>query len=162
VPEYKDEIVAGFTRMYRLLRERRDALLNEQLPRFAHDEIRVLVRSTRIYATLLFESFHPDLLRDALERDRFFDHLWGEVEQRPYLARIIPAERRDLLRGDIPLFTTCPDSCTIFTSEKEPIADFFDTPSLELVRKQIQRLDEGDLAKQIWIIGASLRTRFAE
>jgi len=158
VLDYKDAIIAGFTRMYRLLCEKRDALLTEQLPRFAHDEIRVVVRSTRIYATLLFESFHHDLLRDALERERFFDYLWREVKQRPYFARIIPAERQGLLRGDIPLFTTFPDSRTIFTSEREPLVDFFDTPSLELVRQQIQQLGEHDLAKQIWIIEASLAT----
>src|SRR6266568_6794800 len=158
VLDYRDAIIAGFTRMYRLLCQQRDALLTVQLPRFARDEIRVVVRSTRIYGALLYESFHPDLLRDALERDRFFDYLWGEVAQRPYLARIIPAERQDLFRGDIPLFSTFPDSRTIFTSEGEPLVDFFDTPSLDLVRQRIQQLDEDDLAKQIWIIEASLAT----
>jgi lantibiotic modifying enzyme len=158
VLDYRDAIIAGFTRMYRLLCQQRDALLTKQLPRFARDEIRVVVRSTRIYGALLYESFHPDLLRDALERDRFFDYLWGEVAQRPYLARIIPAERQDLFRGDIPLFSTFPDSRTIFTSEGKPLVDFFDTPSLDLVRQRIQQLGADDLAKQIWIIEASLAT----
>jgi class II lanthipeptide synthase len=158
VLNYKDAILAGFTRTYRLLCERREAVLTEQLPRFAHDEIRFVVRSTWMYGRLLSESFHPDLLRDALDRDRFFDRLWGEVEQRPYLARIIPAERHDLLQGDIPLFTTFPDSRTIFTSEREPLVDFFDAPSLELVQQRIQQLGERDLAKQVWVIEASLAT----
>ncbi|GHO88282.1 type 2 lanthipeptide synthetase LanM family protein [Dictyobacter formicarum] len=158
VLDYRDAIIAGFTRMYRLLCKHRDDLLTEQLPHFAHDEIRLIVRSTHLYSTLLFESFHPDLLRDALKRDRFFDHLWREVEHRPYLARIIAAEQQDLRRGDIPVFTTFPDSCTIFTSEREPVVDFFDTPSLELVKRQIQRLSEQDLTKQIWVIEASLAT----
>ncbi len=158
VLDYRDSILAGFTRMYRLLCQQREALLTERLPHFAHDEIRLVARSTWIYARLLAESFHPDLLRDAIERDRFFDHLWRDVEQRPYLARIIPAEQQDLLRGDIPLFTTFPESRTIFTSEREPLGDFFETPSLELVQQQIQQLGERDLAKQIWVIKASLAT----
>lgn len=158
VLDYRDAITAGCTKMYRLLTKQRGALLTGQLPRFAHDEIRVILRPTQIYATLLFESFHPDLLRDALERERFFDHLWQEVKQYPYLARLIPAERQDLFRGDIPLFSTFPDSRTIFTSEGEPLADFFDTPGLDLVRQRIQQLGEADLAKQIWIIEASLAT----
>jgi type 2 lantibiotic biosynthesis protein LanM len=158
VLDYRGAIIAGFTRMYRLLCQQRDALLTEQLPRFAHDEIRVVVRSTRIYGALWYESFHPDLLRDALDRDRFFDRLWAEVARRPYLARIIPAERRDLFRGDIPLFSTFPESRTIFTSEGEPLVDFLDAPSLDLVRQRVQRLGEQDLAKQIWIIEASLAT----
>lgn len=128
------------------------------MPRFAHDEIRLIVRPTRFYSLLLSESFHPDLLRDALERDRFFDRLWLGIEQHPCLARVIPAERHDLLRGDVPMFTTYPDSRTIFTTEGEPLLDFFDEPSLELVKKRLQQLDERDFDKQIWFIRASLAT----
>lgn len=156
--DYNDAIITGFTRMYRLLCEQREALLTEQLPRFAHDEIRVVVRSTRLYAKLLIESLHPDLLGDALERDRFFDHAWRQVEQYPFFARIIAAEQHDLHRGDIPVFTTFPDSCTIFTSTRKPLGDLFETPSLEMVQQQIRHLSESDLVKQVWIIKASLAT----
>jgi type 2 lantibiotic biosynthesis protein LanM len=156
--DYRDAIIAGFTKMYRLLCQQRKALLTEQLPRFAHDEIRVIIRSTRIYGTLLYESFHPDLLRDALDRDRFFDRLWDEVAHRPYLTRFISAERKDLLQGDIPLFSTFPESRTIFSSDGEPLVDFLDTPSLDLVRQRVEKLGEEDLAKQLWIIEASLAT----
>jgi type 2 lantibiotic biosynthesis protein LanM len=158
VLDYRDAIIAGFTRMYRLLCQERDALLTEQLPRFAHDQIRVIARSTRVYGALVYEGFHPDLLRDALDRDRFFDRLWTEVAYRPHLARLIPAERQDLLRGDIPLFSTRPDSRTIFTSEREPIVDFLGTASLDVVRQRVQQLGEDDLATQTWIIKASLAT----
>jgi type 2 lantibiotic biosynthesis protein LanM len=156
--DYKDAILAGFTRMYRLLCRHRSALLTEVLPRFSQDEIRVVVRPTNVYGLLLYESFHPDLLRDGLDRDRFFDRLWAEAAQRPYLARLIAAERRDLWRGDIPLFTTTPESRTIFTSDRETVADLLDSPSLDLVRQRIERLGEDDLAKQTWVIEASLAT----
>jgi type 2 lantibiotic biosynthesis protein LanM len=158
VLDYRDAIIAGFTRMYRLLSEHRDALLTEQLPHFAHDEIRFIARPTQTYQKLLFKSFHHNLLRDALERERFFDHLWCEVERRPYLASVIPAEQQDLHRGDIPLFTTFPDSCTLFTSEREPLVGFFDTSSLERVQQRIQQLSERDLTRQVWVIEASLAT----
>jgi type 2 lantibiotic biosynthesis protein LanM len=156
--DYKDAIVAGFTRTYHLLCEHRGAFLAEQLPRFANDEIRVVVRPTNVYGLLWYESFHPDLLRDALDRDRFFDRLWGEAAQRPYLARVIPAERQDLLRGDIPAFSTYPDRRVLYTTEAEPLDEFVATPSLELVRQRVKQLGEDDLVKQTWIIGASLAT----
>ncbi|WP_166459419.1 type 2 lanthipeptide synthetase LanM family protein [Amycolatopsis pithecellobii] len=158
VLDYQDEIVAGFTRMYRLLRRHREELLAEWLPRFARDEIRVVIRSTNVYGLLWYESFHPDVLRDALDRDRFFDRLWAEVPQRPHLARVIRAEQHDLRRGDIPVFTTYPDSRTIFTSDGEGVPGFLDTPSLDLVRQRLYRLGEDDLGRQIWIIEASLAT----
>lgn len=156
--EYRDDVLAGFTKMYRLLCQNKAALLAEQLPRFAHDETRVVVRSTNVYGLLWYESFHPGLLRDALERERFFDHLWIETARRPYLARLVTAERRDLWRGDIPLFSTCPGSRAILTAEGERFEDFFDAPSLDLVKQRVGQLGDDDLAKQSWIIEASLAT----
>jgi type 2 lantibiotic biosynthesis protein LanM len=155
---YQDSILAGFTRMYRLLAQHKEAFLTDRLPRFAGDDIRVVVRSTNVYSLLLYESFHPDLLRDALDRDRFFDRLWGEAAQRPHLAGVIPAERRDLLRADIPFFAASPPSRTIFTSEGEPLVDFLAEPSLDVVRRRVHELGEADLAEQLWIIEASLAT----
>ena len=112
VADYAEAIARGFASVYRLLCAHREELLSDEGPlaRFAQDEVRVILRSTRIYASLLSESFHPDLLRDALERDRWFDRLWATVEHRPSLARVVAAERADLLNGDIPMFTTRPAS----------------------------------------------------
>lgn len=156
--DYRDAVLAGFTRMYRLLCENKAALLAERLPRFAHDETRAVVRSTNVYGLLWYESFHPDLLRDALDRDRFFDKLWVEAARRPRLSRLIAAERRDLWRGDIPLFSTCPGSRALRTADGERLEDFFDAPSLDLVRQRVKQLGEDDLARQTWIIEASLAT----
>ncbi|GHO48363.1 type 2 lanthipeptide synthetase LanM family protein [Ktedonospora formicarum] len=156
VLDYRSDIITGFTRMYRLLMNVREAFLTEQLPRFAHDEIRILLRSTHFYTLLLAASFHPDLLRDGLERDRFFDRLWQGVEQWSDLSKVIPAERRELLEGDIPLFTTFPDSHTLFSSDREPLFDLFDTTGLDQMRKRIEHLNEQDLAQQVWIIATSL------
>lgn len=152
---YISSIVTGFTSLYHLLCARREEFLNELLPRFAHDEIRFIARATRTYATLSGESFHPNMLRDALKRERLFDRLWMAVKQQPYLTRLIPAEREDLLRGDIPLFTTSPDSCDLFTSQGRRIPDFFDEPSLRLACERIQLLDEQDLQRQIGMIRAA-------
>lgn len=156
--QYKDAVLAGFTGMYRLLCENRAALLAEQLPRFAGTETRVVVRSTNVYGLLWYESFHPDLLHDALDRDRFFDHLWTEAVQRPQLAPLFTAERRDLWHGDIPLFTTCPAGRTVLSAEGERFEDFLEAPSLDLVRQRVEQLGDDDLAKQSWIIKASLAT----
>ena len=105
--DYTEAIVAGFTTIYRVLMEHRAQLLPPDglLAQFADAELRVILRPTRVYGFLLDESFHPDLLRDALDRDRLFDRLWLAVEHRPGLAPAITAERRALDNGDIPFFT---------------------------------------------------------
>lgn len=153
--EYSDSIVTGFDATYRLLMQLRHALLTEIAPRFAHDEVRYILRPTRAYGMLLAESFHPNVLRDALDRDRFLDRLWIGVEQLPFLQKIIGAERADLLAGDIPFFTTRPDSRALFTSRGEALDNFFEKTGMDVVCKRIQQLEEQDLEKQLWIIRAS-------
>ena len=153
--EYSEALICGFTTLYRLLIQHREELLDSMLPRFAHDEIRCLLRPSNTYATILTDSFHPNALRDALDRDRVFDRLWIGVEQLPYLAKIIPAERADMLRGDIPIFTTHPASCDLTTTSGAIIPAFFSEPGLELVRKRMWALDMQDMERQIWVIQAA-------
>ncbi|HKS26453.1 MAG TPA: type 2 lanthipeptide synthetase LanM family protein [Pyrinomonadaceae bacterium] len=158
--QYREELVKGFTSVFRLLIKHRDELLAEDglLARFASDEVRFIMRPTRVYSLLLHESFHPDMLRNGLDRDRFFDRLWVGITERPYLARVIPAEVQDLQNGDIPMFTTRPDSRDIWTSRGERIADFLDETGLRLVERRMKQLGEEDLNKQLWFINASLTT----
>jgi len=153
--EYRDSIISGFISAYRLLLAHRDELVQEILPRFAHDEVRCLLRQTQIYSKLLADCFHPSVLRDALECDRLFDRLWINVEQKPHLARVIVAERADLWAGDVPMFMAYPESRDLFTSTGERISEFFATPSLEMAKQRVGRFSERDMEKQIWIIQAS-------
>lgn len=157
VREHSDAVVAGFTSMYRTLARHAEELLAEDGPlaRFAGDEVRVLFRSTQTYDNLLRESFHPDVLRDAVDRDRLFDKLWLPVAQCPYLPRIIPAEQDDLRQLDIPMFTTRPGSRDLWTGAGERIPDFFHETSLEMVRRHIAGFGEDDLVHQTWLIRAS-------
>src|SRR4051812_39444383 len=160
VQDYAEDIARGFASVYRLLLEHREELLADDGPlaRFAQDEVRVILRATYIYALLLFESFHPDLLRDALERDRLFDRLWAAVEHRPVLARVVAAERDALLNGDIPLFTTHSAARDLWAGTGAPIADFLEETGMSLVRRRVDQFDERDLAQQLWFIRASLST----
>lgn len=155
--DYGEAVVGGFTSIYRTLLRHREELLADggPLAAFARDEVRVILRPTKNYAQLLFESYHPDLLRDGLDRDRYFDRLWVPVEQQPHLARVIPAELRDLGRGDIPMFTTRPDSRDLLTSSHEVIPDFSEETGMALVRRRIEQMSEDDLTRQLWFIRAS-------
>lgn len=162
--DYGEQIVEGFESMYRLLLREREALLTEggPLSRFAADEVRVIVRDTYTYSLLLNESLHPDLLRDGLDLERFFDRLWVGIEKHPYRARVIAAERADLLNGDVPFFSTRPDSRDLCGNAPAPVSDFFDATGLALVRKRMRLLCEDDLARQVWFIRASLTTLSVE
>ena len=158
--DYTEAIIAGFTRIYRLLLECRDELLADDGPlvRFANDQVRILLRPTRTYGELLHGSFHPDFLSDALERDRYFDQLWVGVEPYPYLARVVSAEREALHGGDIPMFTTSPGSRDLWPNSGVPLKDFFEQSGMTLVQRRLELMGERDLAQQLWFIHASLTT----
>ncbi len=156
--DHAHEIVEGFTRAYRLVSKHRGELLSPAGPlsRFAYDEVRAILRPTQTYAVLLEESFHPDVLRDSLDRDLLLDRLWVAVEALPHLARVISAERHDLHNGDIPIFTARPAARTLWTSSGRAIDDFFDEPALSRVRERLDGLGERDLKLQTWFIRASM------
>lgn len=160
VLDYVEQIMAGFSQVYRLLLRHRDELLSEEGPlaRFAEDEVRVILRPTRTYGLLLHESTHPDVLRNALDRDRLFDRLWLSVEHQPYLAQVIGAEQQALQNGDIPMFTTRPLSRDLWSDSGERMADFFSESGMTLVERRVQQLSEADLEQQLWFIRASLTT----
>jgi type 2 lantibiotic biosynthesis protein LanM len=160
VLDYTKSIVTGFTSIYQLLLKHRDELLSPDglIASFNNSEVRVVLRPTYTYTRMLSGSFHPDLLRDALERDKFFDLLWIEVKHRPELEKVIFAEHQDLWQGDVPIFTTRANSCDLWTSTNQKISNFFVESGITSVRKKLQQLSSQDMEQQIWFIRASLAT----
>lgn len=156
--DYGDAIAAGFISLYRTLVTHRDELLSDNGPlsKFSNDQVRVILRPTTTYAELLSESFHPDLLRNALDRDRFFDRLWREADKEPHLLKVIRAERDDLHSGDVPMFTTRAASRDLWSGSGERVAEVFDESGLEMARRRIGDLGDEDLAQQLWFIRGSL------
>lgn len=158
--DYADDLCAGFTAMYQLLQRRQAALTAEDglLQAFADVSIRVILRPTRIYGLFLRDALHPDHLRDGLDRDRFFDRLWANIDENPDMARIIPHERHDLLRGDVPMFTAKPNDRALWRADSVAIPDFLDEMPLARVCRGLAGFNHDDLNRQIWFIKASLAT----
>lgn len=161
---YMQDVVNGFIHMTRLLIEHHAELIapDGPLARFAQDEIRVLLRPTRTYDQLLSESFHPDMLHDALERDRFLDRLWLSATERAYLARVIHSEQVDLQQGDIPIFTTQPNSLNLIGGSGEVIEGVLYEIGMTAVRRRLEQIDERDVQRQAWFIRASFATLAAD
>ena len=160
VADHIQEVDEGFHEIYELMVRDREALLAREGPmaRFAGDATRAVLRSTRGYGLLLEDSFHPDFLRDALDRDRFLDRLWVGLDELPVLERVIHHEHRDLWNGDVPYFSARPDSKDLWTSGGECIPDFFVEPALEAARRRITQMGEEDLRRQRWLTRTALGT----
>lgn len=152
---YQNDVIAGFSRVYHLLMQHREELVQDILPGFANVEIRCVLRQTQVYTMLLVNSYHPDMLQDALERDRLFNRLWMSVEALPYLKQVIAHENADLHVGDVPVFTTTPSSCDIYASDGTCVPMFFEAPALEMVKQRLEAFSVQDLVRQSWIIQAA-------
>jgi type 2 lantibiotic biosynthesis protein LanM len=158
VSHHVEELVAGFEAMLRFLVEERQALLapGGALRAFADDPVRRLLRSTSAYGHLLEPSYHPDNLRDTLDRERLFDLLWKVSQGKAPLLRVIPAEKEDLRHGDIPYFSTRPDSRDLWDSRGERIPDVFATPALEIVAAHLLGIGEREIEEQVFIVRAAV------
>lgn len=158
VMDYLEDFKAGFELVYRVLLENREALMAGPLAAFANDPIRVIVRPTADYMKILQQSFHPNLLRDAMRRDRFFDRLWMAAEFQPRYTKVIPSERADLDGGDIPVFTTLLGTQAVYDSRGKVIENFLAEPGLLTVQKRLNQFSEADLERQLWFIQGSFTT----
>lgn len=158
--DYIEDIVAGFESMYRLIARHRTELLRPGglIDSFADDAIRVLLRPTRTYGQLQFESFHPDMLRDAIDRDLFFDRLWLVVPARRHMQFAVASEREDLLHGDIPVFTSKPSTLDLYDASDKPLSGILVERGIDAVRRRMSNLSEEGLKRQTWYIRASIAT----
>ena len=160
--DYAPDLLAGFTEVYQLCAGHAAEFAAGPLAAFAEDEIRVILRPTLTYAAILSISFHPDFLRDALDRERFFDALWRDVPGRPPLAACVAAERADLWRNDIPVFTTTVTGAVLHDSAGKPVPGYPLEPAMDRARARLAALGPSDLARQRWLISATLGTASIE
>ena len=152
------DLLDGFDRMYDLLVENRELMLGPEGPLalFGADTTRVVLRPTHSYHVLHREAEHPNLLRDALDRDRHLDRLWAGVAAHPALESVVGCEHHDLWWGDIPLFTTRPDSRDLWCSRGHRVANYLPETGLALAERRLRRLGPTDRRRQHWFIRAAI------
>jgi type 2 lantibiotic biosynthesis protein LanM len=154
-------VLSGFRDAYHVIAAGRAELAAPGgiIEAFADIEVRTVLRPTQTYATVLQEGTHPDLLRDALDRDRHLSFLWAVSAGVPGLGSVVPSELADLWAGDVPLFTSRPASRDLYTSRGTRLAGFFAESGLRRVRTKLACLGERDLALQEWAVRASFQGR---
>ncbi|MFF7633720.1 type 2 lanthipeptide synthetase LanM family protein [Kitasatospora sp. NPDC008050] len=157
---FTEPLLAGFRAGYETISAHRGELTGPGglLAIFAEDRTRVVVRDTLRYATLLDESTHPDVLRDALDRDRLLDLLWRESAGDQARWPLVGAELAELWAGDIPLLTCRPAAARPAIGGVTMAAAFAES-GLARVTAQLHAMSRTDRYDQEWIIRASLATR---
>lgn len=161
--DFSQSFIEGFETAYKIILNYRDDLTstNGPLASFANDVVRAILRHTRFYSTILNESYHPELLGNALERDRVFDRLWFGMDKDPMASKmlyLIPSEREDLWNEDIPFFYTRANSCDLWDARGIKIPNFFRLSGMDAVKLRLASLSPEDLEQQKWFIQGSLTT----
>nr|WP_313896615.1 type 2 lanthipeptide synthetase LanM family protein [Streptomyces sp. GC420] len=161
--DHTEALCAGFRAGYDAISEAREDLLRPGglLERFAGDEVRVVARPTWIYSTLLDESTHPDLMRDAAERHKVLSLLrTGELQPSAFPG-LEDEELGQLWAGDVPLFTARPDRTGLWGAAGEPLPPLAE-PGLSRAMAKVVALNTVDRQDQEWIIRASMVTSSPE
>ncbi|WP_371640724.1 type 2 lanthipeptide synthetase LanM family protein [Streptomyces virginiae] len=154
-PAMRRDLIMGFEDCYRILLASRDDLCHE-LDIFADADVRTVLRNTSDYRVLLEESWHPDVLRDSLDRRYLFEALDPDAEGD---AEVLASEIAQLGCGDVPVFCAKPASPALFDHSGLLADDYFRETGLEAARHRLENLSEEHLRDQLWFVHASLATR---
>lgn len=153
------DIVEGFKYTYNFISEHKEEILSENgiLNSFSQEPVRVVTRGTAVYTRLLLESYHPNLLRNAIARDWLFDYLWLDRKLFPKeVAKwVVDSELDDMYDNLVPHFTTYPNSLDLWNSRKQKLSNCFIETSLEQIHQRIQNFGQEDLDRQCWFIEGS-------
>jgi lantibiotic modifying enzyme len=156
--EHETAVLEGFRLGYDAIAAERAAF--SRLIRSCDEvEVRTIARPTCGYARLIDESAHPDLLRDARDRDQALGVLREVSAHHPLWDSLTRYELADLWNGDIPLLTTRPPARDIWTSAGHRLPGVLDRSGLGSVLDKVARMGEVDRRDQEWVISASLATR---
>ncbi|SEC57959.1 type 2 lantibiotic biosynthesis protein LanM [Amycolatopsis tolypomycina] len=158
---YRQSLLSGFRAAYESLVDRRAELLEGALARFAGEEIRLVMRPTQVYATLLTAATHPAHLADGAARPEAFAAL-AEDQGKAHLPALVPHEIAELCAGDVPVFTAAADSVDVTTGTGTVLPGLLAASGLDQARAKIAQLSAEDLREQEWFVEATLATRRPE
>jgi type 2 lantibiotic biosynthesis protein LanM len=155
-----EPLVAGFRAGYDAIAGHRTELIGPGglLARFTRDVTRAVLRPTRWYANLLDESTHPDVLREALDRERLFDVLWRDSAGGQGLRTLSGAELAELWAGDVPV-AVCSPGATDLAIGPLTVDGLVAECGLARAEHRVAMMGDTDRFDQEWVIRATLATR---
>lgn len=156
--EHVQEIINGFTDMYKLILNNKKEFTLENGPLYSFQETfaRQVFRATEAYSRFVSASIHPEYLKNGVDRESLFYYLWHGINLQPKFSRIAKYEVQDLLRTDIPYFTFKVGSTSLFSADKIEIKDFFDKTSIDIIKEKLDKLSSADHDRQVEFIKLSL------
>jgi type 2 lantibiotic biosynthesis protein LanM len=154
---YKPAVLKGFEETYDIILKYKKALLakNSPLIRFKKLPVRVVLRDTIDYASLLDEHWHPVILSSIKRRNQFISlpktHYFNHVQE----IKIGQNEMRALKENNIPYFSCLTTRRTLYASQQKIKGLINKTGYAYVVYHLKNRINRYDLALQRAIINNS-------
>ncbi|WP_317949344.1 type 2 lanthipeptide synthetase LanM family protein [Rossellomorea marisflavi] len=151
--DHMDHILQGFKQVYSSIKKEQKYFLGI-LEKFKHVETRAIIKSTTYYSKALQKSFHPDFLRDGVDRELLLTRL---ISSLPYDSeKVLSSEIHQLLNTDIPYFLSSPASRDIKSTQGLYQVNYYRDTAYEKSVNKINSFSEEDLKQQVNIIRMSL------
>lgn len=166
VAEYQLSFLSGFKEIYFCLLENRSLLLADDnlLTTFDNLDLRILVRGTATYTRLHLFLFHPEFMKDGIDRSIELEWL-----ARPLSGTIAPSEGRELLYAcertameslDIPHLSTPLWKKIEHNPADEDLWLLYGERDSRVIRQRFASLSSQDYQTQTEIIEESINSRF--
>lgn len=153
---FSKQIIDGFEEAIKLIIQHKDSLLSESgvISAFRNDQARFLLRSTRRYARLQFDLYHPDMLRDTVSRLRLWSSLYSVPV--PVYRELVWSEIDELQMQDIPYFYFTPSSKELCARTGIRVQDFLIQRPLDVVLEKIKKLETISIRPILWELETAL------
>ncbi|MGM1058485.1 type 2 lanthipeptide synthetase LanM family protein [Saccharothrix sp. Mg75] len=154
--DHRSALLTGFRQAYDAITAYRGTFA-EAIAACADIDVRVLARPVAHYRAVLDETTRPEVLRDALDRDRVLSALVADRTGIP--AQLADHEVTALRNGEVPVFTASAGRGRLRAPSGAPLPVPLPRSGVAASIDTLSGLDEVDRANQEWIISAALATR---
>jgi type 2 lantibiotic biosynthesis protein LanM len=167
VNDHLPAFLTGFKEVYFCLLEKRSNLLtdNNLLGNFDNLDLRILIRNTSTYTRLLLHLFHPEFLKDGIDRSIELEWLAkplsGIVPSLDSRKLLYELERTAMEDLDIPHISTSICKTMKYTHEDKDLWLFFGRHDSHVIRQRLANLSLEDYLKQCAIINDAIKLRFS-
>ena len=148
--EYIEKIEEGFINFYRWIINNKVLLKNKIKQCFSNKECRVVIRGTMVYSQILNTSYHPQLLKNTIDRKVYLSRIGISLNET--ISRFLPKEYEDIQQGDIPYFT-------VNTSENNFYNKDIKVSIIDEIINKIDSFNKLDLDRQISILYMSFEDK---
>lgn len=142
---YIKSLQKGFRAAYSAVMEKKEEF-RVLLGKLEDLKCRYLVADTQRYSMVLSGSYHPGILGNKAERERFLYSM--KKGRKKEEKAIVDSEVKALSGGDIPYFYYNMNAKDLFDSYGGRIKDYFAHKPIDLLYQKLEKLCEEDLEKQ--------------